>query len=106
MPGRRAPTSGRRWVWEARSVNGRNLEIRCRVPQGFDRLENPPAPPPAAAAERGNVALTLTLASETRVKPLRINRALLAELGVLVEEVRKGTGAAAPTADGCCACAA
>ena len=26
----------RRWVWEARSVNGRNLEIRCRVPQGFD----------------------------------------------------------------------
>ena len=31
----------RRWVWEARSVNGRNLEVRCRVPQGFDRLENP-----------------------------------------------------------------
>jgi len=31
----------RRWVWEARSVNGRNLEIRCRLPQGFDRLENP-----------------------------------------------------------------
>jgi uncharacterized protein (TIGR00255 family) len=31
---------------------------------------------------------------------LRINRALLAELGVLVEEVRKSTGAAAPTADG------
>jgi uncharacterized protein (TIGR00255 family) len=31
---------------------------------------------------------------------LRINRALLAELGVLVDEVRKGTGAAAPSADG------
>jgi uncharacterized protein (TIGR00255 family) len=68
----------RRWVWEARSVNGRNLEIRCRVPQGFDRLET----------------------SEQQGKPLRINRALLAELAGLVEEVRKGTGAAAPTADG------
>jgi uncharacterized protein (TIGR00255 family) len=31
---------------------------------------------------------------------LRINRALLTELGALVEEVRKSTGAAAPSADG------
>ena len=90
----------RRWVWEARSVNGRNLEIRCRVPQGFDRLENPARTAVAARLKRGNVSLTLTLTSEQQGKPLRINRALLAELAGLVEEVRKGTGAAAPTADG------
>lgn len=90
----------RRWVWEARSVNGRNLEIRCRVPQGFDRLENPARTAVGARLKRGNVSLTLTLTSEQQGKPLRINRALLAELSVLVEEVRKGTGAAAPTADG------
>jgi uncharacterized protein (TIGR00255 family) len=90
----------RRWVWEARSVNGRNLEIRCRVPQGFDRLENPARAAIGNRMKRGNVSLTLTVASELQSKPLRINRALLAELAVLVEEVRKGTGAAAPTADG------
>ena len=90
----------RRWVWEARSVNGRNLEIRCRVPQGFDRLENPARSAIGNRMKRGNVSLTLTVASEQQGKPLRINRALLAELAVLVEEVRKGTGAAAPTADG------
>ena len=90
----------RRWVWEARSVNGRNLEIRCRVPQGFDRLENPARTAVGTRLKRGNVSLTLTLTSEQQGKPLRINRALLAELSVLVEEVRKGTGAAAPTADG------
>jgi uncharacterized protein (TIGR00255 family) len=90
----------RRWVWEARSVNGRNLEIRCRVPQGFDRLENPARSAIGGRLKRGNVSLTLTIASEQQGKPLRINRALLAELAVLVEEVRKGTGAAAPTADG------
>jgi uncharacterized protein (TIGR00255 family) len=90
----------RRWVWEARSVNGRNLEIRCRVPQGFDRLENPARGAIGNRMKRGNVSLTLTIASEQQGKPLRINRALLAELAVLVEEVRKGTGAAAPTADG------
>jgi len=90
----------RRWVWEARSVNGRNLEIRCRVPQGFDRLENPARNAVGGRLKRGNVSLTLTIASEQQGKPLRVNRALLAELSVLVEEVRKGTGAAAPTADG------
>jgi uncharacterized protein (TIGR00255 family) len=90
----------RRWVWEARSVNGRNLEIRCRVPQGFDRLENPARTAIGGRMKRGNVSLTLTIASEQQGKPLRVNRALLAELAGLVEEARKGTGAAAPTADG------
>jgi uncharacterized protein (TIGR00255 family) len=90
----------RRWVWEARSVNGRNLEIRCRVPQGFDRLENPARTAVGGRLKRGNVSLTLTLSSERQSSPLRINRALLTELGVLVEEVRKSTGAAAPSADG------
>ena len=90
----------RRWVWEARSVNGRNLEVRCRVPQGFDRLENPARTAVGAKLKRGNVALSLTLTSEATSKPLRINRDLLAELRILVEEVRKGTGATAPTADG------
>lgn len=90
----------RRWVWEARSVNGRNLEIRCRVPQGFDRLENPARNAVGARLKRGNVSLTLTLTSERQGKPLRVNRVLLAELAALVEEVRKSTGAAPPTADG------
>ena len=90
----------RRWVWEARSVNGRNLEVRCRVPQGLDRLENPARSAAGAKLKRGNVALSLTIATEGKSKPLRINRALLAELGTLVEEVRRETGAAAPAADG------
>src|SRR5260370_29783916 len=90
----------RRWVWEARSVHGRNLVIRCRVPPGFDRLENPARNAVVAHLERANVSLTLTVTSEQQGKPLRINRALLAELAELVEEVRKSTGAPAPTAHG------
>ena len=90
----------RRWVWEARSVNGRNLEIRCRVPQGFDRLENPSRTAVGGRLKRGNVSLTLTLTSERQSSPLRINRTLLAELASLADEVRKSTGAAAPSADG------
>jgi len=90
----------RRWAWEARSVNGRNLEIRCRVPQGLDRLENPARLAVGQKLKRGNVSLTLTVTREKAKRPLRINRALLAELGALVEEVRKSTGAAPASADG------
>lgn len=90
----------RRWVWEARSVNGRNLEIRCRVPPGFDRLENPARVAVGGKMKRGNVSLTLTVTSERSAKPLTINRDLLAELATLVDEVRRTTGAAAPSADG------
>jgi uncharacterized protein (TIGR00255 family) len=90
----------RRWVWEARSVNGRNLEVRCRVPQGFERLENPARAATGSKVKRGNVALSLTINSDRQSKPLRINRALLAEIGILVEELRRSTGAAAPAADG------
>ena len=89
----------RRWVWEARSVNGRNLEVRCRVPQGYERLENPARAAVGTKVRRGNVSISLTIASERQAKPLRINRALLAELTPLVEEMRKA-GATAPTADG------
>lgn len=89
----------RRWVWEARSVNGRNLEVRCRVPQGFERLENPTRTAVGAKLRRGNISLTLTVTSERPSKPLRINRVLLGELSSLVEEMRRA-GATPPSADG------
>ena len=32
--------SGRhQWAWELRSVNGKGLDVRLRLPQGFERLE-------------------------------------------------------------------
>ena len=27
------------WVWEAKSVNGRGLDLRCRLGSGFDSFE-------------------------------------------------------------------
>src|ERR1700704_704409 len=30
----------RQWVWELRSVNGRGLDIRCRLPNGYDALDH------------------------------------------------------------------
>ena len=30
---------GLSWAWELRSVNGRGLDVRLRLPSGFDALE-------------------------------------------------------------------
>ncbi len=30
-----------RWIWELRCVNGRGLDIRTRLPTGFEALEGP-----------------------------------------------------------------
>ena len=70
------------------------------MPPGFDRLENPSRAAVGGKMKRGNVSLTLTITSERQAKPLSINRTLLAELATLVDEVRRTTGAAAPSADG------
>jgi uncharacterized protein YicC (UPF0701 family) len=31
--------AGRAWTWELRSVNGRSLDVRCRMPPGHEYLE-------------------------------------------------------------------
>ena len=32
-------TAGYRWAWELKSVNAKGLDLRLRVPPGFDSLE-------------------------------------------------------------------
>jgi uncharacterized protein (TIGR00255 family) len=59
---------GLAWAWELRSVNGRGLELRLRLPPGFDLLE--PALREAAAKllKRGNVTANLTVKREESAK--------------------------------------
>jgi uncharacterized protein (TIGR00255 family) len=50
---------GRHWVWELRSVNGRGLDIRCRLPAGYDALDSVVRAAVAERCRRGNVSATL-----------------------------------------------
>jgi uncharacterized protein (TIGR00255 family) len=89
----------RHWVWELRSVNGRGLDLRCRLPAGYDALD---APARAAAAERcrrGNISITLTELREQRPR-LRINREALDQVIALAEELKDQVAAAPPQLDG------
>ncbi|MGE0154078.1 MAG: YicC/YloC family endoribonuclease [Reyranellaceae bacterium] len=88
------------WTWEARSVNGKSLEIRCRVPAGLDRVESQARALVGRRFKRGSVNLTLTMARGTGALPFRINRELLRLVLHAMEELQREAPVAPPTADG------
>ncbi|MDR3518067.1 MAG: YicC family protein [Azospirillaceae bacterium] len=90
---------GTGWTLEVKSVNGRNLDIRCRVPAGFDSLDAIARGEIAQRLRRGSVNVTLTVNRAASTGQLRINRELLDQLLTLAQELEE-TGAAAPRIDG------
>jgi len=91
------------WVWELRSVNGRALELRLRLPPGFEPLEAQLRAALAQRCRRGNVSATLSV---TRLVPpaIRVNRPMLDQIVALVRdlsrELAKETEIAPPRLDG------
>jgi len=83
------------WIWELRSVNGRSLELRLRLPPGFEPLEPQLRAALAQRCRRGNIAATLSV---TRLSPpaIRINRAILAQIVALSRELAGEIGGETP----------
>jgi uncharacterized protein (TIGR00255 family) len=86
-----ARTSGQferdRWTWEAKSVNGRSLDVRVKAPYGYDRIELPTKKLTSERLDRGSVSLTLTIESERTASTLQVNRSLLDDLIALHGEM-------------------
>ena len=91
---------GYRWTWELRSVNGKGLDIRLRLPPSFDHLEQPVRERVGKALQRGNLQVGLSLQRETTASALRVNEELLRQVMDLVRRVGSEIDAAPPTLDG------
>lgn len=89
---------GYSWTFEAKSVNGRNLDIRCRQPSGFDTIEALARAEVPKRLARGSVNLNLTVNRSESVSQMRINRELLAQVLEIAREM-EGAGAAPPRLD-------
>jgi uncharacterized protein (TIGR00255 family) len=88
------------WIWELKSVNGRTLDLRCRLPAGMDGLEPIARAAVAERLRRGNVSVSLTLMRGAKPPKVRINREVLAQLLIVVKELQGQVEAAAPRLDG------
>ncbi|MFK7835819.1 MAG: YicC/YloC family endoribonuclease [Sulfitobacter sp.] len=61
------------WSWELRSVNGRGLDLRLRVPDWIDGLEAGLRKKLGAAAARGNITCNLRLSRDEAGGGLAVN---------------------------------
>lgn len=68
------------WSWEVRSVNGKSLDVRLRLPSDLSDLDGPVRKRIGQDFSRGNMQLSLTLQRGDGGKAYRINEALLDKL--------------------------
>ena len=91
---------GHRWSWELRSVNGKGLDIRLRLPPGYEHLDQGVRERIGARLNRGNLQATLTLQREAGATRLQVNEELLGSLIELMRSVGQRIDAAPPRLDG------
>jgi uncharacterized protein (TIGR00255 family) len=90
------------WTWtvEARSVNGRSLEVRYRGPGGFDNLERVTKAAAQTRLNRGQVTLGVQAKRAQGSEPApRVNDTVLAAYLKLANQLAE-EGATPPSADG------
>lgn len=75
------------WAWELRSVNGKGLDIRLRMPSGWERLDPQIRGAVQKRFKRGSVTLNLDIRSTTEQGSLRVNRDFLTELSDICKEM-------------------
>lgn len=88
------------FAWELRSVNGKGLEVRLRLPQGLERLETLVRQAVQLRFGRGNIQATLTLVRPAMASAPVINEALLREIAARAARLADEFGLAPPSVDG------
>ncbi|MGA7372703.1 MAG: YicC/YloC family endoribonuclease [Methyloceanibacter sp.] len=87
------------WHWEVRSVNGRGLELRFRMPSGLEGLEIKARSLAQEKLARGNCTLNLALRRETGQLAIRLNEAALSQALAAAERAQALTHKEAPNLD-------
>jgi len=86
------------WLWDIRSVNGKGLELRLRVPDWIDGLEAALRAELQKALGRGNVSLSLKVAREgAPAEGARVNPGVLGGVLQALAQVEEAAMAAGVT---------
>jgi uncharacterized protein (TIGR00255 family) len=88
------------WVWEIKSVNSKGLDLRLRLPPGWDATEAAVRAAAGRALARGAVFATLEVRREGAASAVRINEEVLQALIETSKALGKRLKAAPPTLDG------
>lgn len=92
--------SERRWVWEIKSVNNRGMELRFRLPPGFDFLEPSLRKALQKRLKRGSIFTSLSLESATSKTKIRLNQTALEEMLTMIDTISTRVDCQAPRPEG------
>src|ERR1700744_807323 len=83
---------GLRWRWEIKSVNSRSLDLRLRIPPGYDGLE--PAVRRLAGERflRGALQMSLSIETADAARGLVVDPVALASAVRIAREIAAETG--------------
>lgn len=88
-----------KFQWEMRSVNGKSLDVRLRLPTGTEAVEQAIRASAARHLKRSNVQVHLNLEKDEAVSSIRVNTDALAAAIVAVRTVEKANGGVAASTD-------
>ena len=88
------------WAWEIKSVNGKGLDLRLRLPPGWDAIESPVRGRAAEALTRGSVQVNLTVERSDAVPVVRVNTAVLESILAALRQLAPKVEASPPSLDG------
>jgi uncharacterized protein (TIGR00255 family) len=88
------------WSWEIKSVNAKGLDLRFRLPTGWDAVELPARSRANAALARGTVYANLTVERKGAAPAVKINEPVLAAVIGALKRLEGKVAAAPPSLDG------
>ena len=88
-----------RWTWEAKSVNGKGLDVRIRLPQGMEELERQAKAAVAKVLGRGHVNLSLQIERDAASGEIKVNEVALDRLIEAAARAAKKHGLKKPRAE-------
>jgi uncharacterized protein (TIGR00255 family) len=88
------------WNWEVKAVNGKGLDVRLRLPSGWDAIEVPVRARATERLARGSIQAHLTVARVSVAPVVRVNTAVLDAVLAAARELASRIEASAPSLDG------
>jgi uncharacterized protein (TIGR00255 family) len=88
------------WSWELKSVNAKGLDLRLRLPPGWDAVEGPARAAAARVLSRGTVYGNLTVEREGIAPVVRVNEPVLNAVLATLKGLAGRVDAAEPRLDG------
>ena len=88
------------WTWEIKSVNAKGFDLRLRVPQGWDSVEQPARTKAAEGFSRGTLQATLSVERQNAAPQVRVNEQVLEAVIATLNQLHGRIDAAAPRLDG------